>query len=84
MSKGIIYGVYWKDCNCLKHFYELDDAIEWCEKEIDKEVGNLYDHLKYCVDEKSVINGSVRQCLVGYNGGFGNIMKYEINAIDVY
>lgn len=84
MDKGIIYGVYWKNSRCLRHFYEMEDAIEWCKTEIDKEVGNLYNHLRYCVDEKSVIDGSVRCCLVGYNGGFGNIMKYEIKAIDVY
>lgn len=84
MCKGFIYGVYLEGCTNLRYFYEIEDAIEWCENEIDKEVGNLYNHIKYCVDEKSVINGSVRQCLVGYNGGFGNIMKYEIKAIDVY
>lgn len=84
MDKVFIYGVYWNywnGHNCLRHFFEMDDAIEWCKKEIDKEVGDLYDNIRfrYCVDEKSD-----RYCLVGYNGGFGNIMKYKIEAIDVY
>lgn len=83
MSKGIIYGVYWEGFVNI-YFYDLEDAIEWCKNEIDKAVGNLYNHIKYCVDEKLVINGTVRYCLVGYNGGFGNIMKYSIEAIDVY
>ena len=81
MNKGTIYCVYWKGCNYLRHFYKLEDAIEWCKNEIEKEVKDLYVDIgfRYCVDEKSN-----RYCLVGYNGGFGNIMDYEIDAIDVY
>ena len=78
-SKGIIYGVYWKESVCIKHFYEMDDAIEWCKKSIEIDEGSHYDTIRYCVDKKSD-----RYCLVGYNVGTGDIFDYEIEAIDVY
>lgn len=79
MSKGIIYGVYWNywnGHNCLRHFYEMDDAIEWCKQELEKEAENFFDDPEYYVDKKSD-----RRCLVGYSSEFG---KYVIEAIDVY
>lgn len=79
-SRGTIYGVYWKDCgHPERHFYEMEDAVEYCEGEIYKEISNIYDNFKFCVDEVNQ-----RCCAVGYNAGFGNIMDYDIRAIDVY
>lgn len=77
--KGIIYKIYWKNCAGLQYFYELEDAIEWCKTQIDKEFGHLYNNIKYCVDKDSD-----RYCFVGHNGGYGEIMDYEIRTIDVY
>ena len=79
MDKGIIYGVYWKNGGCLRHFYEMEDAIEWCKNRITEDVGGLYDILRFLEDHTSV-----RNCIVGYNCGYGNIMDYEVKAIDVY
>ena len=46
MSKGTIYGVYWKDCgHPEKHFYEMEDAVEYCKGEIYKEISNVYSEI---------------------------------------
>ena len=59
----------------------MEDAIEWCKSIIANDVGELYyeTRFRFCEDHKDV-----RTCLVGYNGGYGNIIPYEIDAINVY
>ena len=78
MNPCIIYAVHYKG-TVLRYYREMEDAVDYCRDKIYNEVGKIYDNLRYCVDEKSD-----RYCLVGYNGGYGNIMDYEVRAIDVY